>query len=391
MTLRNATSPTAALYVHVPFCEKRCSYCDFYTVAGRRAAIPAYIEALLRELTLYARRAPWRNLRIDTVYFGGGTPSLLSAEQIHRILARVRADFSLKETPEITLEANPGTTGMAALQGYAQAGVNRLSIGVQSFHAEDLQMLDRLHTVEQVYAAIHDACAAGFENISIDLMFALPGQRPRVWKDNLARAVDLPVQHISAYNLTIEPGTPIAASIQKGRVRPHSEWRERALYEFTIYFLEQHGFMQYEVSNYARSGFCSRHNMKYWDGSPYLGLGASAHSFDGRRRFWNVSNYVRYAAVLQRGRLPVAGEEILTPEQRQAEMIYLGLRMREGLDLHDFSQRFQLDFREKFASQLDRLAAHDPALIQINDERLQLTHEGWLLCDAVCAEFIGTA
>ena len=383
-----ADNPTAALYIHIPFCEKRCSYCDFYTVANRKSAIPAYMQAVLREMALRAEAAPWPQQRFATLYFGGGTPSLLTPAQIAQLIEAARQHFAFVADTEITLEANPGTVQPETLRGYRDAGVNRLSLGVQSFWPDELAMLERLHSVEDIGRTVADARAAGFANLSIDLMFAFPGQRPSRWRHTLERTLALAPEHISAYNLTIEAGTPLAKQIQAGQVRPLTESRQRAFFKFSIDFLEAHGYRHYEVSNYARPGFESRHNRKYWDGSLYLSLGASAHSYDGRRRFWNVANYVHYTNSLEAGHLPIASEEMLSPEKQRFEMVFLGLRQRQGVDVQRFSERFYLDFREHYRIQLDRLLQHTPPLLEFSDRHLRLTPEGWLLCDAVCAEFV---
>lgn len=379
---------TAALYLHIPFCEKRCVYCDFYTVAGRNDAIPRYLDALAREIALRAAQSPWRGLRFGTVFFGGGTPSLLTPQQVAAVLAALGAHFQLLPDAEITLETNPGTTNAGALAGYFEAGINRLSLGVQSFWPDELQQLDRLHSVADIENTVAAARAAGIANLSLDLIFALPGQRPSRWRHNLARAIAMQPEHISAYNLTIEKGTPLFKLLKAGKVKPLSEWQERVLYRYTIETLERAGFEHYEISNYARPGYHSRHNSKYWDGSRYLGLGASAHSFDGRQRFWNVDNYVHYCQALEAGRLPQEQGEVLTPEQARFEMIFLGLRRRHGVDRSIYQRTFGRDFVADYGRLLQHLQQHDPPLIDIGEQRVTLTLEGQLLCDSVCAAFL---
>jgi oxygen-independent coproporphyrinogen-3 oxidase len=379
---------TAALYIHIPFCEKRCSYCDFYTVANRNQAIPNYVSALHAEMASYAQHGFWREKSFSTIFFGGGTPSLLDPRQIEAILETAHRLLKIAPQAEITMEANPGTVDAESLVGYHQAGVNRLSLGVQSFWEDELRQVDRLHSVADIYETVRLARKAGFENLSLDLIFALPGQRPSRWKYNLEQAVALQPEHISAYNLSIEEGTPLFKLLKAGKVRPLSEWKARGVYQLTIDFLEARGYHQYEVSNYARPAFHCRHNDKYWDGSPYLGLGASAHSFDGRKRFWNIDNYVHYAKKIQRSKQPVAGEEILTEAQKRFEMIFLGLRRKAGVDLKRYLQQFKQELADEFHPQLEKLSAHHPPLIEISGETLRLTREGFLLCDAVCTEFL---
>ncbi|MFQ5630373.1 MAG: radical SAM family heme chaperone HemW [bacterium] len=378
---------TSALYIHIPFCEKRCSYCDFYTVANRNEAIPEYIAALQTEMALYAKNDFWQAQRVSTIYFGGGTPSLLKPEQIKSLLATAHRLFTIERDVEVTLEANPGTVDEAMLMGYYQAGVNRLSLGVQSFWDDELRQVDRLHNATDIYETVHLARKTGFCNLSIDLIFALPGQRPSRWRHNLEQAVALAPEHISAYNLTIEDGTPLFRLLKAGKVRQLSEWKARCVFNFTIDYLQSHGYEQYEVSNYAKPGFSSQHNYKYWDGSPYLGLGASAHSFDGKRRFWNIDNYVHYIRKLQNCLQAVSGEEILTESQKRFETIFLGLRRISGLDLLQYYQAFGRNFLDEFRAQIDRLTGHAPPLIEMENNHLHLTRNGLLLCDTVCAAF----
>ena len=379
---------TAALYIHIPFCEKRCSYCDFYTVADRHEAIPAYVASLVREMELYAGQPFWRQQQFSTLFFGGGTPSLLTPDQLHTLIESARENFTFCDQAEISMEANPGTTSAQHLVDFAQAGINRLSLGVQSFDAEELKKLDRIHTVQDVYRTVEQARRAGIGNLSVDLMFALPGQRPSVWRRNLEQAVALETEHISAYNLTVEPGTPLFFQIQKGQTRPLSEWKERTMFNFTIDYLAEQGYAQYEISNYARPGFHSRHNMKYWDGSAYLGLGASAHSFDGQRRWRNVENYVHYIRDLEQGQLARTGEEEVDMAKRKLEMIFLSLRVRTGLSLARWTELFGTEFRQEYRDILRLLMDGPKPLLCEQDGCIRLTREGLFICDSVCEQFV---
>lgn len=363
--------PTAALYIHIPFCEKRCVYCDFYTVAGVESRLPDYIKALKKEMALRATEAFWQRQRFATIFFGGGTPSLLAPPEIAEILDTVFSSFYFEEHPEITLEANPGTITSAQLARYRAAGINRLSLGIQSLHADELERLDRIHTPQQAIDAVVMARHAGFDNINMDFIFALPQQTLSQWQDNLAQAVELRPTHISAYNLTIEPGTPLDVKIRKGEIQPLSEEAERAFYQFTIDFLEQHGWQQYEVSNFAKPGYEARHNIKYWDGSAYLGLGASAHSYDGKRRFWNVANLRKYLEALAADRCPEDNAEPLTQQQKIFETAFLGLRQRRGVDLAAFAKQFRRSFDETFNGVVQEL--EKGGLLIRRDHYLQLT------------------
>ncbi|MDZ7266570.1 MAG: radical SAM family heme chaperone HemW [candidate division KSB1 bacterium] len=373
----------AGLYIHIPFCEKRCRYCDFYTLAGSRARIPDYLAALQRELALRAAEPFWQRQRFATIFFGGGTPSLLSPQQIAEILDSCFAHLRFNERVEVTLEANPGTLDGTQMAKYRAVGVNRLSLGVQSFDPAELALLERVHTPQQALIAAQNARYAGFENLNLDFMFALPNQTLARWQHTLEQAVALAPEHLSAYNLTIEPGTPIHAAMQRGELKPLTQEEEREFFAFTIDFLEQHGYQHYEISNFAKPGFAARHNLKYWDGSPYLGLGASAHSFDGRRRCWNVANLRKYLERLAEGRLAQEGEEKLTPQQRMFEFAFLGLRQRRGIALDEFAQKFKMPLTQAFNGELHRLQAQ--GLLIHEDGYLRLSREGVFLCDEICA------
>jgi oxygen-independent coproporphyrinogen-3 oxidase len=375
--------PAAGLYIHIPFCEKRCVYCDFYTVAGQRTRIPDYLEALKNEMTLRAKETFWQRQRFATIFFGGGTPSLLSPQQIAGILESAFSVFTFEENPEITLEANPGTVTSEQLARYRAGGINRLSLGIQSFHADELEMLDRLHSPQQAIDAVLDARRVGFENINTDFMFALPQQTIPRWQQTLEQACCLAPTHISAYNLTIETGTPLDFAIRKGKIHPLTEEEERAFYQFTIDFLESQGYLQYEVSNFARPGYEAKHNIKYWDDSSYLGLGASAHSYNGERRFWNVANLRKYLEALAANQLPEDTSEMLSIQQKMFETAFLGLRQRRGVDLANFTEKFCQRFDEAFNGAVRELEENGFLLRQ--DNYLQLTREGLYLCDEICA------
>ena len=384
----NPATNSAALYLHIPFCVKRCNYCDFFTVAGQENLIPQYIGALLREAEIYSAQKAWQSQHFSTIYFGGGTPSLLAPDQVRQILDRLQELFQFSCDPEITFEVNPGTVTDENLQGYAASGINRLSSVVQSFLDDELRQLERRHTFQEAEGTHSSDRPDGLTHICTNLMFALSGQRPSTWRRSLERAIALKPKHISAYGLTIENGTPLHRAVLAGRVKPMSELRQRIFYNYNIGYLEQHGYQHYEVSNYALPGYQSRHNTKYWDGSPYLGLGAAAHSFDRQRRFSNVRSISKYVDSLNGSKLPISAEENLTADTRQFEMIFLALRKSEGLQLQQFQHRFGINFLEKFQAQVDKLTTHIPPLIQCEKDRIYLTREGWLMCDSVCAEFV---
>lgn len=397
---------TAGLYIHIPFCEKRCGYCDFYALAQRQSVLPAYLSALKKEIQLYSDEPAVKQIVFETLYFGGGTPSLLGADQIASILNCVLARFNFSQGPEVTVEVNPGTVDLEKLKRYREAGINRLSLGIQSFNADDLTVLDRTHTVEEALTPFNDARKARFENISIDLIFALPGQSLSAWETNLKLAVNIEPNHISTYNLTYEEATPLAIQLKNGRVKMCSEELQRKMYLTAIEYLEANNFLHYEISNFAKPGCESRHNQKYWDGSPYLGLGASAHSFFDGRRFWNVSNLRTYITSLSENKLPLDGEEYLGISEASFEKVFLGLRQRRGLHLKTFESEVGISFFDKYFAALpsffscnfkdSNLVAEltdgsrrlKSRLLEIEGGFLKLTKEGLLTCDSICAKFV---
>ena len=375
--------PTAALYIHIPFCEKRCIYCDFYTVAGQRNRIPDYLQALSREAELRSAESFWKSRKFSTIFFGGGTPSLLSPQQISEILDIAYSSFDFGDQVEITLEANPGTISPKRLADYRRAGINRLSLGIQSFDADELKMLDRIHSPEEAISCALAGRQVGFENLSFDFIFALPGQTLRKWEATLQQAVELNPNHISAYNLIVETGTPLDHQIRKGKINPLSENEEREFYEFTIDFLEAHGYRQYEISNFAQPEHEARHNIKYWDGSAYLGLGASAHSYDGKRRFWNVANLRKYLEALNANRLPEENYEKLSREQKMYETVFLGLRQNRGVHLKSFRKKFRVAFDQVFNGKMTELER--AGFVVRDDSYVKLSREGIFMCDEICA------
>ena len=376
--------PGAALYIHIPFCEKKCTFCDFYTVVGNRNRTTDYIQALKQEIALRAKEKIWSGKRFETIFFGGGTPSLLTPVQISEILDCCYSHFNIQPNTEITLEIDPGTVSENQLAAYHTIGVNRFSIGIQSFHQDELVLLDRSHSSQQAIAAIFSAGYSGCHNLNLDFIFALPGQSKKCWQQNLERAVEYHPKHISTYNLTIEPGTPLDIAIKKGKTAALSEEEHREFYATTIKILEQNGFRHYEISNFAQPGYEAKHNLKYWDDSPYLGLGASAHSYDGKRRFWNIAHLLRYIELLSKGCVAEDGEETLTRQIKMYEFAFLGLRQKDGIDLKKFERKFRIPFEEAFKGNVSRFMNHK-LLIQ-RDNSLRLSKEGLFLCDEICSQ-----
>lgn len=384
----------SSLYIHIPFCEHKCIYCDFYSVAPNETRPDAelttgrFIESLKREIALRAQEKRFR-VPYATVFLGGGTPSLLPLKELEEIFDAVTKSFFIERDAEITIEANPGTVDPSKFRGYRQLGINRVSMGVQSFHEDDLRFLTRIHSSDQARQCVRDAYAAGFENVSVDLMFSLPGQTPERWRSNLEDAVGLNPPHISCYSLIVEPHTPLAKMVETRQVALLSVDEDAELYESTIEFLMECGYEQYEVSNFAKPGFASRHNKNYWNHSNYLGFGPSAHSFwqvhesDERpERWWNVSSIAGYNETLQKGMLPVAGSERLSRKQLIDEEIFLALRS-DGLDIGGFQRRYGRDLLSDPGSGLHDLIARRMAVV--DGGKVRLTSKGYLVCDEICA------
>jgi len=368
------------LYVHVPFCLSKCAYCDFYSLTDC-ALIPAWLAALEKEAGLYQDRfGPF-----DTLYLGGGTPSLLEAPQIIALINGLRRYFSFSPDSEVTLEANPDDMSPEKIKLYQDLGVNRLSVGVQSFQDRELAFLGRRHNARQTVEALEAARDAGFANLSLDLIYGLPGQTLTDWTQTLERALSFHPEHLSCYQLTYEPDTPLGRRKAQGEVAAATEEEERDCFLYTSRFLEDRGYLHYEISNFARQGGAggepcySRHNRKYWRHVPYLGLGPGAHSFQDGGRWWNVSSVGQYCQSLAQGRAPVADREVLSPEQLRLEALYLGLRTRDGVSLNLLRQT------PGWENTLRKL--EKAGLIEVNQDRVVPTLEGFLLADRLVLWF----
>jgi putative oxygen-independent coproporphyrinogen III oxidase len=329
----------SGLYLHVPFCQSKCPYCDFYSHTDH-SLIPRWLNALKKETGFY--HDPFSIL--DTLYLGGGSPSGLSEPQIVSLLEIIQERFHLDADSEITIEGNPNDLNPSKLKTYRDSGINRISLGVQSFDSQELLFLRRRHTTEEAQKALEGIREAGFTNLGIDLIYGLPGQTKEQWLATLEKALTFHPEHLSCYQLTISKGTLFWGLKEKGHLQPISEAEEEIFFLTTSRFLEEHGYLHYEISNFAREeNFFSRHNQKYWQRKPCLGLGPAAHSFQGNRRWWNVRSLIQYCRVLEEGKLPVEEQEELTQEQVQLELISLSLRTRAGLDLTQLGDNLALE------------------------------------------------
>jgi oxygen-independent coproporphyrinogen-3 oxidase len=375
---------TVSLYLHIPFCHTRCHYCDFNTYAGILPLREPYVRALLAEIALAGKLAqlPGGKVRRSrTIFFGGGTPSLLSVAQMARILAACYAGFAVDEGAEITLEANPGTLNQEQLTGLRAAGINRLSMGAQSFDAELLKTLGRIHSPQDIMRAVRYARAAGFTSINIDFMFGLPGQTLRHWRETLDRALDLRPEHLSLYSLIVEEGTPFYTWAHEGRIVPGDEDLCADMYEYADERLLAAGYENYEISNWSLPGHQSRHNLTYWHNLPYLGMGAGAYSSFRGRRFSDVRDPLEYIRLLQAGRWPEAESETVERTQAMSETAFLALRTAAGLHLPTFEQRFSESFAQFVG---DRLRVVEEAgLLEYDRDWLCLSKRGRLLGNEV--------
>ena len=375
---------TVSLYLHIPFCHTRCYYCDFNTYAGILTLREPYVRALLTEIVLMgeeARHGDGSLRQARTIFFGGGTPSLLTVAQVRRLLDGCRAAFLLDADAEITLEANPGTLTREQLVGLREAGINRLSLGSQSFDAELLKTLGRIHTPAEITAAVSAARAAGFTSINLDFMFGLPGQQMQHWQETLEEALALRPEHLSLYSLIIEEGTPFFDWTHEGRIVPGDEDLCADMYEYADQRLQAAGYINYEISNWALPGHQSRHNLTYWRNLPYIGMGAGAHSFFGGRRFSDERDPQGYITMLKKRRLPVVESETIEKTQEMSETAFLALRTAEGLHLPTFEERFAVPFASFAGDRLQRV--EEAGLLEEEGGWLRLSKRGRLLGNEV--------
>lgn len=371
-------SENAGLYVHVPFCRSKCAYCDFYSVTDD-SRVDGYLGALSLEMERCSDFAP----AFDTVYFGGGTPSCLSASQLADVLRHIRSAFPVIPGAEMTVEVNPGDVDASFLGRLREAGFNRLSIGVQSFDDGILTFLGRRHNGREGREAVEAARRAGFDNLSVDLIYGVPGQSPDLWRETMETALAFEPEHLSCYELTIERGTPLHGRVEAGQTAPLGEEEGYRFFSTTSAFLEQSGYSHYEVSNFARGvAFVSRHNHKYWDHTPYLGLGPAAHSFLGNRRWWNHRDLERYVLELRSGRRPSGGQEELSQDELRTEALYFGFRTKRGICGPAFRERYGLDLFGQEGDALRRM--RDGGLIRLEGEFLVPTRKGLAVADRLC-------
>ena len=385
-----------ALYLHIPFCQHRCAYCDFNTYAGKTALIPAYVASLLREIELVSAS---RQINAKSIFFGGGTPSLLSSSQLASLMEALRAKYTWTDDLEASLEANPGTLSRDYLQKLRKMGFNRLSFGVQSAHPDDLHLLERIHDFVDVIHAVKWARQAGFDNLSLDLIFGLPEQPLSRWQDTLKYALDLQTEHLSLYALTIEHGTPFGHWAGRGMIPFPDPDLSADMYDWASEFLAENGYIQYEISNWAKPGWKSQHNLQYWRNLPYLGFGAGAHGYSVGTRYANTLGIQPYIHRLQKKkkmtfpRSPASvSKEDISPYQAMQETMMLGLRLtQEGVSAEMFRSRFGRSVEDVFSTEIEVLFSLK--LLEwadVKNERvLRLTPRARLLGNQVFRRFVG--
>ena len=373
------------LYIHIPYCIHKCGYCDFNSHPIKHDEMDHYIDALVAEMKHYAKTYSNTNI-IKTIFLGGGTPTTLTVCQLERILKECLKELIVAPDAEITIEANPATIDIEQMKSIRQAGYNRISIGVQSFDKTELKLLDRAHGPEEVHSTVDCAREAGFDNLSLDLMFAIPNQSLSSWESNLDKALEKNPEHLSTYNLTIEQGTAFSKLQTHGKlIMPENE-HQLELYKKTIERLTKRGFHHYEISNFARQGKECKHNIAYWENTNTLGLGAGASSYINGTRFKNINLPAHYIRQVKDKKTAIEHTETLEPRQAMGEAIMLGLRQLKGISIHQFERRFQVSFIDLFKNIINSLKEKE--LILIKDDCLRLSPKGLFLADSVILEFI---
>lgn len=369
----------AGIYIHIPFCKQACHYCDFHFSTSLKKK-DQMVQMLCRELELRKEELP--DAEYKTLYFGGGTPSLLTSEELVRIFGTIYSNYHIAEGPEITLEANPDDLSEEKIKMLAASKINRLSIGVQSFFEEDLKLMNRAHNAGEALESIKLA-KQYFDNISIDLIFGVPGMSDERWKENLTIALELGVPHISSYALTVEPNTALQKFIEKGKVKPVDDEAALRHFEILVQILTNSGFEHYEFSNFGKPGYFSQNNTAYWLGKPYLGIGPSAHSYDGNSRKWNVSNNSLFIKALEKDNLPQQIEKLSTADKFN-EYVMTRLRTKFGVSLEEVAEKFGNNYKQHFLK--NAVLLQQKQLLEKRDNVYHITTKGKFLSDGIAAD-----
>ena len=368
---------SAGIYIHIPFCAVKCIYCDFYSITDRENSIPRFINAIVKEIETCT--VDVSNWKLETIFIGGGTPSLLNGRNIESILNALERKYNLAQKKEWTMEANPGEAPLERLKDFRSLGINRLSMGVQSLEPDLLKFLTRIHSANQVFETYEHARNAGFENINCDLIYSMPGQSWEIWERDLLRVLDLKPEHISAYTLTLEKGTELYQFVKKGQVTMPEEDQTGGWFLKTHGILNSHGYSAYEISNFAKPGMECHHNLHYWRIHPFLAFGPSAHGFDGSNRWGNVRSLDQYLTQIESRNTPISMKESLTQKNLTNELIGFGLRMNEGIDLAQIPERYLNQFNTNLESAREKWSD----VLILRDSSVSLTKKGMVYTDAV--------
>ncbi|MFW2136052.1 radical SAM family heme chaperone HemW [Chryseobacterium sp. TY4] len=369
------------IYIHIPFCKQKCSYCNFHFSTSLKLK-EDMLSSIIKEFSL--RHQELKNKKLDSLYFGGGTPSILEAKEIGKIIDEANRYFEFTPDMELTLEANPDDLKSSFLKEIKNIGVNRLSIGTQSFFEDDLILMNRAHTASEAESSIKRAQDFGLENISVDLIYGSPTSTVEQWKQNLTKIIELQVPHVSSYALTIEPKTILDNWITQQKVKSPDEAFQNDAFFYMSEFLKQNGFDHYEISNFGKPNFHSKHNSSYWEYKEYLGIGPSAHSYDGKNlRSWNVANNTKYIKSLSENQLPIEREE-LNENDRYNEMLMIGLRTQKGVDLMRFKNNFSSDMIFTFENSIQQKIKE--GILKIENNRLIIPEQHWFMADGIAAD-----
>jgi oxygen-independent coproporphyrinogen-3 oxidase len=383
--MKNGHNSYAGFYLHIPFCRKKCPYCDFYSITENDVHISTFVEAAILEINKSAE-SDFGRLIYDSIYIGGGTPSLLDPADIERLLDNIRANYNIDDDSEITLECNPSSLTENKIQGFRKAGINRISLGIQSFSDKHLITLGRLHNSAEAVQSYRMIKEAGYENVSIDLIYGIPDQTISAWESDLETAIELGPRHISAYNLIIENGTEFDRLLEQGKLDLPSDDEQSEMYDLLNSKLNKAGYQRYEISNFAKPGFECRHNLKYWTGKPYMGSGPSAVSFDGGTRRKNKADITEYIKSIQSGADIPADTEIIDRETALEESIISGLRMASGLSVDFLKRQFNYDILREKGGAIELLIAEN--MIVIEGGHIKLTDKALFISDSVMVKLI---
>ena len=368
----------SGIYIHFPFCNVKCGYCDFYSIVNRKETIPYFIESVIKEIDLYFNSNDLNKLEFDTIFLGGGTPSLIEPHYIEKIFKTLSNHINFSMIKEITIEANPGEASKKYLNGYKEIGINRISFGFQSLDDKLLKFLDRLHSAKQCILAFEEARKAGFENINTDMIFNIPGQSLGVLSENLKSVIKLQPEHISSYSLTVEKGTMLYSNVTKGKVVMPDEELDYNMYEMTSSIMSDNRYSQYEASNYAKNDKECQHNLHYWNLDPYIAFGPSAHGYDGEKRWWNHKSLNLYLTLLKENKLPIKNSEILSTKNKFNEIIMNGLRTSKGINIEKLNGITT-------PINIDKKIQKWPQLV-IQDRYLKLKDNDFMLLDEITAD-----